>query len=689
MKNNNIQEKKAILENAKIVLNKEFIGLESIITTIIDSISSWYLFPHIQDRPLIVNLWGLTGVGKSSLAIRLSQLIQFDNRYYRFDMGAGSDTSWDIRIKLNDIANNQNGQAMIIGFDEFQHAKSLDELQRELSETPHRIIWDLLDSGKFNTTKYSHAIGKLYNLKENLKYALHQGIMVENGFVTEQKEKFIDLMDIRHRITNIYNRDVAREYDTKNLLFVDTEYALDIYELWTERFNNEFEVRKELMIMDGEQSIAFIEKAIEFGLSPLEVDCSKALIFIMGNLDEAYHMSKDFNPDINANEFYEQSLKISISNIKQALRRRFRSEQIARLGNLHIIYPSFSQQSYYQLIELELNRLKKKHEDILGIKINFDSSINEIIYKEGVYPTQGIRPLLTTIHYLIGAQLVKIHFKLADDFKIDEVELKEENSYLIFYYKKNKTCIEQNKEKLELNLEKLRVNRNDDLQAITAVHESGHIVLSLALMQLVPEYAFSVTADADSGGFMYAKSKTAYISKKQIINRAATLLGGYLAEKLLFGEDNVTNGSESDLYKATSMVSELINQSGMGNFLGAIQVRESSRNEYLFEDNVNSNKEVMNVLQAAATLAEQTLLKEKDLLLKLADYLSENRMIKKEHIKEITEQYAISIDFKALSNETNCGDYKGVLKQQVLKLEQKSLSLVFPDFCLNQNILTK
>jgi hypothetical protein len=137
------------------------------------------------------------------------------------------------------------------------------------------------------------------------------------------------------------------------------------------------------------------------------------------------------------------------------------------------------------------------------------------------------------------------------------------------------------------------------------------------------------------------------------------------------------------------MVSELINQSGMGNFLGAIQVRESSRNEYLFEDNVNSNKEVMNVLQAAATLAEQTLLKEKDLLLKLADYLSENRMIKKEHIIEITEQYAISIDFKALSKDTNCGDYKDVLKQQVSQLEQKSLSLVFPDFCLNQNILTK
>ena len=47
-------EKKEILENAKIQLKKEFIGIDSIIDEVVDVVSSWYTLNFLQDKPLII-----------------------------------------------------------------------------------------------------------------------------------------------------------------------------------------------------------------------------------------------------------------------------------------------------------------------------------------------------------------------------------------------------------------------------------------------------------------------------------------------------------------------------------------------------------------------------------------------------------------------------------------------------------
>ena len=65
------KEKIERLESAKVQLKTEFIGLDSIIDEIINSISSWYVTPEIINRPVIVSLWGMTGTGKSSVVKNL------------------------------------------------------------------------------------------------------------------------------------------------------------------------------------------------------------------------------------------------------------------------------------------------------------------------------------------------------------------------------------------------------------------------------------------------------------------------------------------------------------------------------------------------------------------------------------------------------------------------------------------
>jgi cell division protease FtsH len=74
-----------------------------------------------------------------------------------------------------------------------------------------------------------------------------------------------------------------------------------------------------------------------------------SIIFVLMNLDEAYNMSFDVDPDMLPDQFHKMTKKLTIVDMKEALKRRFRNEQIARFGNLFMIYPSFSSDSFKKL----------------------------------------------------------------------------------------------------------------------------------------------------------------------------------------------------------------------------------------------------------------------------------------------------------------------------------------------------
>ena len=96
------------------------------------------------------------------------------------------------------------------------------------------------------------------------------------------------------------------------------------------------QIQDEIKLLDLDGLIAFIMDAANYEGSLKLMDLTQSLIFVIGNLDEAYYMSRNINPDISADEFHHYTLKITVADVKKALQRRFRNEQIARLGNNHI-----------------------------------------------------------------------------------------------------------------------------------------------------------------------------------------------------------------------------------------------------------------------------------------------------------------------------------------------------------------
>ena len=70
-------EKKSQLEQTRDQLKKEFIGFDNLIDSMIDKISSWYNFSHMQQQPRVINIWGAHDSGKYSLVKRLIDLLGF------------------------------------------------------------------------------------------------------------------------------------------------------------------------------------------------------------------------------------------------------------------------------------------------------------------------------------------------------------------------------------------------------------------------------------------------------------------------------------------------------------------------------------------------------------------------------------------------------------------------------------
>jgi len=624
-------QKIQLLDKAKIQLKKEFFGIDSVIDEIIENVRSWYTMNSIQEKPAVINLWGLTGTGKTSLIKRLLELINFNNSAYRFDLGE-KEGGMSFRDSLSDLCENKDDAPIAIILDEFQHSRTIKSglMREEIDNDKNRMVWELIDSGKVSYIEWRRGVWSFEEGVIKLQKLLKAGVIVENGIVTAGKEIFIKEME--------YSKG------KEEILFVEELVYDTILDLAGEalRLDLKSDVRDILLKLNGEETIRFLFKVVTIAIRPTEKSFSQSIIFILGNIDEAYRMSGDYTADISADEFHEMSLKITVPNMKKALRMRFRDEQIARLGNIHIIYPALNSKAYIAIIHLELNKLKVKIKSVFNLNVEFEQSLIEEIYKEGVYPTQGARPLFTTIHQMVKSKIsIHINLILEKKLKVDLIKLSVLDGQLVCDFMNINAIQFTYSDKITSHLEILRKPKMDELQAISAVHESGHAILSAILMNSIPEIVVSVTSDSDNHGFIFTKTGRNYFGKNELLSRIAMNLGGIVAEEIIFGEENVTAGSSSDISHATSLISNMLKSQGFGSI--AMQYASHINQESSGFHNISKiEDEMKDLMIKAKILAKETLNKEKMLLLVLSNYLSKNPRIEKIALTALIEEHAVT-----------------------------------------------
>jgi cell division protease FtsH len=136
-------------------------------------------------------------------------------------------------------------------------------------------------------------------------------------------------------------------------------------------------------------------------------------------------------------------------------------------------------------------------------------------------------------------------------------------------------------DRIVAGLEKKRV-MSDKERRIVAFHESGHAIVATVLPNLDPVHKISIVARGFGalGYTMQLPLEDKYLmSKTDLENQLAVLLGGRTAEALVFGE--VSTGAQNDLMRASDIARAMVTEFGMSEAIGPVSHEGRRRSPFM------------------------------------------------------------------------------------------------------------
>jgi cell division protease FtsH len=193
-------------------------------------------------------------------------------------------------------------------------------------------------------------------------------------------------------------------------------------------------------------------------------------------------------------------------------------------------------------------------------------------------------------------------------------------------------------EKVAIGPERKNKIMNDHEKELTAYHEAGHAIVGHVLPDSDLVHKVTIIPRGGTGGVTWFippedKSYHSILEYKDILAR---MLGGRIAEEVMYGPERVTTGAGSDLQKAAELAREMVINQGMGKKLrdqvfhveeGIMLERVMHERQYSDETAKIIDDEVENLITEAARRAREVIKANKDKLEKLKDRLIEKETI--------------------------------------------------------------
>jgi cell division protease FtsH len=194
-------------------------------------------------------------------------------------------------------------------------------------------------------------------------------------------------------------------------------------------------------------------------------------------------------------------------------------------------------------------------------------------------------------------------------------------------------------EKVAIGPERKSKVMSEKEKELTAYHEAGHAVVGHVLPDSDMVHKVTIISRGPAGGvtwFIPPEDKN-YHSIIEFKDVLARMLGGRVAEELIYGLDRVTTGAGSDLQKAAELARDMIVNQGMGDKLrdqvfhtdeGIMLEKLVHERQYSDETAKIIDDEVENLIKEAARRARVVLKANMDKL-----ELLKNRLIEKETVE--------------------------------------------------------
>lgn len=186
---------------------------------------------------------------------------------------------------------------------------------------------------------------------------------------------------------------------------------------------------------------------------------------------------------------------------------------------------------------------------------------------------------------------------------------------------------------------------------ITAYHEAGHAVVASVLPYADPVHKITIISRGRAGGYTLKLplEERKLQSKNEFLDDIAMSLGGYVAEKMFFGD--VTTGPSNDLQVSTNLARAMVTRWGMSDVIGPIAL-ENDGGKPLFGQGVDGREyservgalidsEVEKIMKGGLEKAEEVLTKHKKVLHAVAKKLMEVETLEQPEYEKLIAEYGI------------------------------------------------
>jgi cell division protease FtsH len=196
-------------------------------------------------------------------------------------------------------------------------------------------------------------------------------------------------------------------------------------------------------------------------------------------------------------------------------------------------------------------------------------------------------------------------------------------------------------------LEKKNRVMNPQEKEIVACHESGHAIVAESVKHADPVHKISIIPRgiAALGYTQQQPTEDRYLmTRPELLDRLAVLLGGRVAEELVFGE--ISTGAQNDLQRATAIARSMVAEYGMSDRLGLVTY-ESARQPMFLPGNYSPNKsysetkstqideEISAVIEQAHQRVRNILSERRKVLDNLARLLSEKEIVQGDELRQL------------------------------------------------------
>lgn len=186
---------------------------------------------------------------------------------------------------------------------------------------------------------------------------------------------------------------------------------------------------------------------------------------------------------------------------------------------------------------------------------------------------------------------------------------------------------------------------------ITAYHEAGHALVASVLPDADPVHKVTIVSRGRAGGFTMKLplEERKLQSRKEFLDDISMSLGGYVAEKLVFGD--ITTGPSSDLQVVSRLARAMVTKWGMSDVIGPIALegqdsevmygRGFGEKEYSDEMNMTIDTEVKKIIDGCLKVAEKVLTEKREVLDAIANVLIEKETLEQKEYNELIKKFGI------------------------------------------------